>query len=58
MTERLVFGRDNLLSSILVGLAQAHSFAGQGVHAIVGATAAAAADETVTCLHGVHATAR
>jgi hypothetical protein len=39
-------------------MSETGAFAGLGVHAIVGSTTDSTADETVTCFHGFHATAR
>ena len=47
-----------LLSIIGVGGAQTGALTGLSVHAVVGSTADSPADETVTCFHSCHATAR
>src|SRR5208282_809744 len=41
-----------------IGGAETGAFAGLGVHAVVGSATDSTADETVTCFHSFHATAR
>src|SRR5208282_4841500 len=41
-----------------IGGAETGAFAGLGVHAVVGSTTDSTANETVTCFHSFHATAR
>ena len=55
---RVVPGFDDLFGVVGVGSAQAGAFAGLSVHAIVGSATDSTADETVTCFHSFHATAR
>ena len=54
----VVLGFDDLFGVVRIGSAQAGAFAGLSVHAVVGSTTDSTADETVTCFHSFHATAR
>jgi len=46
------------LSIVGVGGAETGALAGRGVHTVVGSATDSPADETVTCFHSYHATAR
>jgi hypothetical protein len=54
----IVFGFDDLPGIVGIGGAETGAFAGLGVHAVVGSATNSTADETVTCFHSFHATAR
>jgi hypothetical protein len=54
----VVFCFDDLFGIVGVGGAEAGALAGCGVHTIVGSVTNSTADETVTCFHIFHATAR
>jgi hypothetical protein len=54
----VVFGFDDLFGIVGVGGAETGAFAGLGVHAVVGSATDSTTDETVTCFHSFHATAR
>ena len=54
----IILGFDDLPGIVCIGGAETGAFAGLGVHAVVGSTTDSTADETVTCFHSFHATAR
>ena len=54
----IILGFDDLPGIVGIGGAETGAFAGLGVHAVVGSTTDSTADETVTCFHSFHATAR
>ena len=55
---RVVPGLDDPLGVILVGGAETGALAGPGVHTVVSSTTGSPANETATCLHSFHATAK
>ena len=58
LTLGVVFGFDDLFGIVGVGGAEAGALAGCGVHTVVASPTNSTADETVTCFHIFHATAR
>ena len=54
----IVLGFDDLPGIVCIGGAQTGAFASLSVHAVVCSTTDSTADETVTCFHSFHATAR
>ena len=54
----IILGFDDLPGIVGIGGAETGAFAGLGIHAVVGSATDSTADETVTCFHSFHATAR
>ncbi|HUC84401.1 MAG TPA: hypothetical protein VL970_04340 [Candidatus Acidoferrales bacterium] len=54
----IILGFDDLPGIVCIGGAETGAFAGRGVHTVVGSATNSTADETVTCFHIFHATAR
>src|ERR1700677_4483011 len=54
----IVFGFDDLPGIVGIGGAETGASAGLGVNAVIGSATDSPADETVTCFHSYHATAR
>jgi hypothetical protein len=53
LTQRLVFGQDNLLGFVAAACAQTRALAGRSIDAVKGSSTAATGDEAVTVLHAV-----